>query len=147
MAGLCQLAPAEGLLASLALLLSSLVNLVTFLMKELYGWSLAMVSISSHIIKSKNKKIKSLIIFIGNQGWLIIELCTREACKSNPENSCNPMFIFSTKEQDFRISGWQGYQECDCSRAESEERFFLPREYIGPLFGVPGHGDSTWARG
>ena len=44
MAGLCQLAPAESFLASLTLLLALLVNLITFLMKELYGWSLEMVT-------------------------------------------------------------------------------------------------------
>ena len=59
MAGLCQLAPAEGLLASLALLLALLMNLVTFLMKELYGWSLEMVTqhqYSYDFTKIKNQK-------------------------------------------------------------------------------------------
>ena len=62
MAGLCQLAPAEGLLASLAFLLALLMNLVTFLMKELYGWSLEMVTqhqYSYNFTKiKKNRKIK-----------------------------------------------------------------------------------------
>ena len=44
MACLCQLAPAEALLPSLALLLALLVNLVSFIMKEFYGWSLEMVT-------------------------------------------------------------------------------------------------------
>ena len=46
------LAPAESLLASLALLLALLLDLVTFLIKELYRWSLEMVT--QHQYKTGN---------------------------------------------------------------------------------------------
>ena len=65
MAGLCQPAPAEGFLPSLALLLALLVNLVSFLMKELYGWPLEMVTqhqYSDNFTKIKKQKFDYLII-------------------------------------------------------------------------------------
>ena len=75
MAGLCQLAPAEGLLASLALLLALLLDLVTLIMKEFYRWSLEMVTQHQYSydftkIKKERKKFDFFVVFKFNLSCL-----------------------------------------------------------------------------